>query len=136
VNDADEYQQDALANIKFYRDYFAASHAIVCTFLLMEPTRMVLQNLDLNLRDIVIFAILVWLFIRYTWVMSSLTLMLGGAVLLVLLPLDIYYSLLPLALLGVGLGMQFHYYQQRQLTLKREARTPRTYTKKQDELHL
>ncbi|KGT93814.1 hypothetical protein NH00_02215 [Enterobacter cancerogenus] len=97
---------------------------------------MVLQNLDLNLRDVVIFAILVWLFLRYTWVMSALTLILGGAVLLVLLPIDIYYSLLPLALLGVGLGMLLHHYQQRQLTLKREARTPRTYTKKQDELHL
>ncbi|MBK0093404.1 hypothetical protein IBT48_21015 [Erwinia sp. S59] len=97
---------------------------------------MVLQNLDLNLRDVVIFAILVWLFLRYTWVMSALTFMLGGAVLLVLLPIDIYYSLLPLALLGVGLGMLLHHYQQRQLTLKREARTPRTYTKKQDEMHL
>ncbi|AIR86935.1 hypothetical protein LH22_16215 [Pantoea rwandensis] len=97
---------------------------------------MVLQNLDLNLRDVVIFAILAWLFLRYTWVMSALTFMLGGAVLLVLLPIDIYYSLLPLALLGVGLGMLLHHYQQRQLTLKREARTPRTYTKKQDELHL
>ena len=73
---------------------------------------MVLQNLDLNLRDIVIFAILVWLFMRYTWVMSALTIMLAGAALLVLLPLDIYYSLLPLALLGLGLGMLFHHYQQ------------------------
>lgn len=97
---------------------------------------MVLQNLDLNLRDVVIFAILVWLFIRYTWVMSALTIMFGGAALLVLLPIDIYYSLLPLALIGLGLGMLFHHYQQRLLTLKREARTPRTYTKKQDELHL
>lgn len=97
---------------------------------------MVLQNLDLNLRDVVIFAILVWLFIRYTWVMSALTIMLGGAALLVLLPLDIYYSLLPLALLGLGLGMLLHHYQQRQLALKREARTPRTYTKKQDEFNL
>lgn len=97
---------------------------------------MVLQNLDFNLRDVVIFAILVWLFIRYTWVMAALSLMLGGAALLVLLPLDIYDSLLPLALLGIGLGMLLHHYQQRQLALKREARTPRTYTKKQDELHL
>ncbi|WP_234472861.1 hypothetical protein [Pantoea sp. S61] len=133
---ADECQHNALTNFKLIRDSFAASHAIVCTFLLAELLSMVLQNLDLNLRDVVIFAILVWLFLRYTWVMSALTFMLGGAVLLVLLPIDIYYSLLPLALLGVGLGMLLHHYQQRQLTLKREARTPRTYTKKQDEMHL
>jgi len=132
----DECQHNALTIFKLIRDSFAASHAIVCTFLLAELLSMVLQNLDLNLRDVVIFAILVWLFLRYTWVMSALTFMLGGAVLLVLLPIDIYYSLLPLALLGVGLGMLLHHYQQRQLTLKREARTPRTYTKKQDELHL
>jgi hypothetical protein len=97
---------------------------------------MVLQNLDLNLRDVVIFVMLVWLFIRYTWVMSSLTMLLSGVALLVLLPIDIYYSLLPLALIGLGLGMLLHHYQQRQLALKRQARTPRTYTNKQDELHL
>ncbi|MGK3115859.1 hypothetical protein [Candidatus Pantoea formicae] len=129
-------QQDALTSIKLIRNSFAAGHAIVSVFSSTDKPSMVLQNLDLNLRDIVIFAILVWLFIRYTWVMSALTIMLAGAALLVLLPLDIYYSLLPLALLGLGLGMLFHHYQQRQLTLKREARTPRTYTKKQDELHL
>jgi hypothetical protein len=97
---------------------------------------MVLQNLDVNLRDVVIFALLVWLFIRYTWVMSALTIMVGGAALLVLLPIDIYFSLLPLALIGLGLGMLFHHYQQRRLALKREARTPRVYSKKQDELNL
>lgn len=97
---------------------------------------MVLQSLDLNLRDIVILAILLWLFIRYTWVMSACTLMVSGIALLVLLPVDIYYSLPPLALLGVGIGMLIHHYQQRQLVLKREARTPRTYTQKQDEFHL
>ena len=132
----DECQHNALTNFKLIRDSFAASHAIVCTFLLTELPSMVLQNLDLNLRDVVIFAILVWLFIRYTWVMSALTIMLAGGALLLLLPVDIYYSLVPLALLGLGLGMLLHYYQQRQITLKREARTPRTYTKKQDELHL
>ncbi|MBA0037677.1 hypothetical protein HS962_15860 [Pantoea sp. BIGb0393] len=97
---------------------------------------MVLQNLDLNLRDVVICAMLVWLFIRYTWVMSSLSIMLAGAALLVLLPTDIYFSLLPLALIGVGLGMLIHHHQQCRLALQREARTPRTYTKKQDELNL
>ncbi|XXN64363.1 hypothetical protein ACRQ84_02050 [Enterobacter ludwigii] len=97
---------------------------------------MVLQNLDLNVRDVVIFALLVWLFIRYTWVMSALSIVLSGVALLVLLPIDIYYSLLPLALIGLGLGMLLHHYQQRQLALKREARTPRTYTQKQDELNL
>jgi hypothetical protein len=39
-------------------------------------------------------------------------------------------------LIGLGLGMLLHHYQQRQLALKREARTPRTYTQKEDELHL
>ncbi|WP_262263990.1 hypothetical protein [Pantoea dispersa] len=97
---------------------------------------MVLQTLDLNLRDIVMLALLVWLFVRYTWVMAALTLICGGIALLILLPLDIYYTLMPLALLGVGLGMLLHHYQQRQLRLKREARTPRSYTSKQDEFHL
>ncbi|MEB5970646.1 hypothetical protein ACWXWB_07020 [Pantoea dispersa] len=97
---------------------------------------MVLQTLDLNLRDIVMLALLVWLFVRYTWVMAALTLIGGGIALLILLPLDIYYTLMPLALLGVGLGMLLHHYQQRQLRLKREARTPRSYTSKQDEFHL
>ncbi len=97
---------------------------------------MVLQDLDLNLRDIVMIAILVWLFIRYTWVMSALAMLASGAALLLLLPLDIYYSLLPLALLGVGLGMLMHHQQQRRLALQREARTPRTYTQKQDEFHV
>jgi uncharacterized membrane protein YwaF len=96
---------------------------------------MVLQSLDLNLRDVVIFAVLVWLFIRYTWVMSALTLMVSGIALLVILPADLYYSLFPLALIGFGLGMLIHHYQLRQLTLRREARTPRTYTKARDELH-
>ncbi len=97
---------------------------------------MVLQDFDLNLRDIVVFAIVVWLFIRYTWVMSALSVMLAGVALLVILPIDIYFSLLPLALLGLGLGMLIHHYQQRLLALQREARTPRTYTKKQDEFHV
>lgn len=97
---------------------------------------MVLQTLDLNLREIVIFALLLWLFVRYTWVMAALTLIVAAIALLVLLPLDIYYTLVPLALLGVGLGMLLHHYQQRQLLLKREARTPRSYTSKQDEFHL
>ncbi|MDE1185327.1 MAG: hypothetical protein PW844_02420 [Pantoea sp.] len=96
---------------------------------------MVLQNLDLNLRDVVIFALLVWLFIRYTWVMSALTLIVGGIALLVILPADLYYSLIPLALIGFGLGMLIHHYQLRQLTLRREARTPRTYTKTGDGFH-
>ena len=94
---------------------------------------MVLQDFDLNLRDIVVIAILLWLFIRYTWVMSSLTIMLAGAALLLLLPLDIYFSLLPLALLGLGLGMLIHHFQQRRLALQREART---YTQKQNEFHV
>lgn len=97
---------------------------------------MTLQNLDLNLRDVVIFAFLLWLFIRYTWVMTAVTLMLGGAALLLLLPLDIYYFLPPLALLGAGLGMLLHHVQQRRLALQRQARTPRAYTQKQDEFHL
>ena len=63
---------------------------------------MVLQSLDLNLREIVIFALLLWLFVRYTWVMAALTLIVAAIALLVLLPLDIYYTLVPLALLGVG----------------------------------
>ncbi|ERK18371.1 hypothetical protein L579_1695 [Pantoea sp. AS-PWVM4] len=97
---------------------------------------MVLQNVDFNLRDVVIFALLVWLFIRYSWVMSALTLLVAGIALLILLPVDIYYCLLPLALMGLGLGMLIHHYQLRQLTLRREAKTPRTYTKPRDELHL
>lgn len=96
---------------------------------------MVLQSVDFNLRDVVIFALLVWLFIRYTWVMSALTLLVAGIALLIILPADIYYSLLPLALMGLGLGMLIHHYQLRQLALRREARTPRTYTKARDELH-
>ncbi|BAN95672.1 hypothetical protein E05_09060 [Plautia stali symbiont] len=74
---------------------------------------MVLQTLDLNLHEIVILALRLWLFVRYTWVMAALTLIVGAIALLVLLPLDIYYTLVPLALLGVGLGMLLHHYQQR-----------------------
>lgn len=96
---------------------------------------MVLQNVDVNLRDVVMFALLVWLFMRYTWVMSALTLLVAGIALLIVLPLDIYYCLLPLALMGVGLGMLIHHYQLRQLMLRREAKTPRTYTRARDELH-
>lgn len=51
---------------------------------------MVLQNVDFNLRDVVIFALLVWLFMRYTWVMSALTLLVAGIALLIILPVDIF----------------------------------------------
>ena len=93
---------------------------------------MLLGSIDFEFRDGVILAILIWLYFRNTWVMISLTLMVFGGIALMVFPADLYYSLIPLALTGFGLGMLFHYYQQRQYALHHEAKTPRTYTRKRN----
>jgi len=74
---------------------------------------MLLDNLNLTLGDALMLALLLWLFIRAPWIMSALALLCVGGTLLILLPLDIYYSMLPLPLLGLGLGMLFHTLYQR-----------------------
>lgn len=101
-----------------------------------EGLDMMLHDLDLNLTDGVIFAVLAWLLLRYTWMMTALALLLAGGALWLWLPPDPYDSLLPLALMGLSLGMLLHHYQQRYLRSQHAARTPRTYTRKQDEFHL
>lgn len=76
---------------------------------------MLLDTLNMNLGDVLMLALLLWLFIRTPWVMSALALLVVGGMLLFLMPLDIYYSMLPLPLLGLGLGMLFHTLYQRRM---------------------
>ncbi|MEG3112688.1 hypothetical protein SC127_18335 [Pantoea sp. T14] len=99
-----------------------------------ERVNMLLGTLDFGFREAVILAIFAWLYYRHTWVMIAVTLMALGLVIIMILPADLYYSLPPLALSGFGLGMLFYHYQLRQITLRREAKTPRTYHRKQDGL--
>lgn len=88
---------------------------------------------DFAWRDLVVPALFLWLLYRYPLLTLATTLIMLGLTALVLLPADLYLCLLPLGLIGAGIGVLMHYYQQRQARLDRQARTPRTYTRPHDE---
>lgn len=90
---------------------------------------------DFAWRDLAVLALILWLFYRYAWAALGTTLIVLGLITLVLLPADLYLSLLPLGLTGAGFGVLVHNYQQRQATLRRQAHMPRTYTRPHDEFH-
>lgn len=88
---------------------------------------------DVAWSELAMLALLVWLFYRYTWLTLAATLMLLGLAALAMLPVDLYFTLPSLVLIGAGLGMLVHGCQQRQATQRRAARTPRTYQPPQSE---
>lgn len=88
---------------------------------------------DFVWHNLVLFALFLWLLYRYPWLTLATTLVVLGLAALLLLPAGIYLSLLPLGLIGIGLGILAHDCQQRQTRLHRQTRTPRTYTRPHDE---
>ena len=88
---------------------------------------------DFAWRDVALFALFLWLLYRYTTLTLAIALIVLGLIALALLPVDLWFSLPPLGLIGAGLGVLAHFCQQRQATLRREACRPRSYTRPHDE---
>jgi H+/Cl- antiporter ClcA len=91
------------------------------------------HDLDVSIKELVIYAFLAWLFVRYSGVMISLVFFCSGLLALLLLPLDIWYSLFAFALTGIGLGLLLHRYHLRRAALHQQMKGPRTYTSGRDE---
>jgi hypothetical protein len=88
---------------------------------------------DFSWRELALLALFLLLLYRYTSLTLAIALMALGLLALALLPADLVPSLLSLGTIGVGLGVLAHHCQQRQATLRRQARRPRSYTRPHDE---
>lgn len=94
-----------------------------------------MHGLDVSIKELVIYAFLAWLFFRYSGIMISLAFFCSGLLALLLLPVDMWYSLFAFALMGIGLGLLLYRYHLRHEKLHHQMNRPRTYTAGRDEFH-
>ncbi|MCG7364876.1 hypothetical protein MHZ90_01730 [Pantoea sp. ACRSH] len=90
---------------------------------------------DFAWRELAVLALFLWLLYRYTWLTLSVTLMAIGIAALIVLPVDLTFSLGSLAAIGTGLGLLAHQLQQQRAARQRQTRAPRSYTRPHDEFH-
>lgn len=95
----------------------------------------IVHILDIGIREAVIYAVLAWLFLRYSAIMISLAVFFGGLLALLIFPTDIWYSLFALAVMGIGLGLLLYRYHLRREALFQQMKRPCTYTAARDEFH-
>ncbi|MBZ6386150.1 MULTISPECIES: hypothetical protein [Pantoea] len=96
---------------------------------------MMLPVPDFAWRELAVLALFLWLLYRYTWLTLAATLIVVGLAALVLLPVDLYFSLPSLGAIGAGIGLLAHYFQQRRAARQRQMSTPRGYTQPHDEFN-
>lgn len=94
-----------------------------------------MHALDIGIREWVSYAVLAWLFFRYSAIMIALMLFFGGLLALLILPTDIWYSLFALAVTGSGAGLLLYRYHAGRERLCRHRKRPRTYTAPGQEFH-
>lgn len=93
-----------------------------------------LPALSVSLSDLIILFCTVWLSRRYPLTMLALALITLGLMTLYFTPLDIYLSVLPLALTGCGCGILLFQYQQHCEKSRSDAHSPRTYSRSSEAL--
>lgn len=90
---------------------------------------------DFAWRELIVTALFLWLLCRYTLMTLAATLVTLGLMMLAMLPAGLPFCLLPLGLIGAGIGLLLYHYQVHSERFYRRARTPQTYRRPQDEFH-